>query len=126
MKLSTVCPAPAGAVVMRDVRAWHGGTPNLSNEVRAMPNAEFLAPWYNERMPLSMPRVIFDTLSDHGKDTCRRIVADGDVVPAYIDWGWSKGHETLDKWMAEPGEARGFDKVPTLSGNSAPALESKM
>ena len=41
---------------------------------------------YNERMPLSMPRWIFDTMSDHGKDTCRRIVADGDVPAAYIDW----------------------------------------
>ena len=39
-----------------------------------MPNAEFLAPWYNERMPQSMPRWIYDTLSDHAKDTCRRIV----------------------------------------------------
>ena len=46
MKLSTVCPAPAGSVLIRDTRAWHGGTPNLSDHVRAMPNAEFHAPWY--------------------------------------------------------------------------------
>eukprot|EP01052_Picozoa_sp_SAG31_P080555 SAG31_NODE_40361_length_281_cov_0.846154_1_plen_89_part_10 len=36
---------PAGSVVMRNVLCWHGGTPNLSDEVRALPNAEFLAPW---------------------------------------------------------------------------------
>ena len=27
MKLSTVCPAPAGSGIFRDLRAWHGGTP---------------------------------------------------------------------------------------------------
>ena len=45
-----------------------------------MPNAEFLAPWYNERMPQSMPRWIYDTLSDHAKDTCRRIVQPVDAA----------------------------------------------
>lgn len=78
MKLSTVCPAPAGSVLMRDVRAWHGGTPNLSNEVRSLPNAEFFAPWYRERFPISMPRSIYDELSEHGKWISRYIVADRD------------------------------------------------
>lgn len=48
MKLSTVCPAPAGSVMIRDVRAWHGGTPNLSDHTRAIPNLEFYAPWFRE------------------------------------------------------------------------------
>jgi hypothetical protein len=78
MRLSTVCPAPAGSVLIRDVRAWHGGTPNVSDEVRAIPNAEFYAPWFREPMPTSMPRPIYDTLSDHGKRVCRYIVADKD------------------------------------------------
>lgn len=50
MKLSTVCPAPAGSVMIRDVRAWHGGTPNLSDHVRSIPNLEFYAPWFREPM----------------------------------------------------------------------------
>ena len=50
MRLSTVCPAPAGAIQIRDVRAWHGGTPNLSDELRAIPNLEFYAPWFREPM----------------------------------------------------------------------------
>jgi hypothetical protein len=78
MKLSTVCPAPAGSVLIRDVRAWHGGTPNLSGEVRAIPNAEFYAPWFREPLRVSMPREIHDTLSEHGKRVCRYIVADRD------------------------------------------------
>lgn len=76
MKLATVCPAPAGSVLIRDPRAWHGGTPNLSNQVRAIPNAEFYAPWFREPMPISMPRQIYDGLSAHGQRLCRYIVAD--------------------------------------------------
>ncbi|MEO2183372.1 MAG: hypothetical protein ABGY43_13845, partial [bacterium] len=76
MKLSTVCPAPAGSVLIRDIRAWHGGTPNLSNDVRAIPNVEYWAPWYREPHHISMPREVFDTLSPHGQDLCRYIVMD--------------------------------------------------
>ncbi len=76
MRLSTVCPAPAGSVLMRDVRAWHGGTPNLSNQVRAIPNCEFFAPWYREAPVISMPRPVFDELSPYAQQLCRSIVAD--------------------------------------------------
>ena len=56
MKLSTVCPAPAGSAIFRDVRCWHGGTPNLSREVRAAPNIEYFAPWFrSEALMRSMP-----------------------------------------------------------------------
>ena len=48
MKLSTVCPVPAGAIMIRDVRAWHGGTPNVSDKTRSIPNLEFYAPWFRE------------------------------------------------------------------------------
>ena len=75
MKLSTVCPASAGSVLIRDVRAWHGGTPNLSNQVRAIPNVEFLAPWFREPLRKSMPYEIYETLSDHGKRIAEYIVA---------------------------------------------------
>ncbi len=50
MRLSTVCPAPAGAIMVRDARAWHGGTPNLSDAIRYIPNLEFYAPWFHEPM----------------------------------------------------------------------------
>lgn len=76
MRLSTVCPAPAGSVIIRDVRAWHGGTPNLSDEVRAIPNAEYFAPWYREPSGVAMPRHTYDTLTPHGQHLCRYIVAE--------------------------------------------------
>jgi Phytanoyl-CoA dioxygenase (PhyH) len=90
MKLSTVCPAPAGAVLLRDVRAWHGGTPNLSDEVRAMPNVEFFAPWYRERVDISMSRADYETLSAHGRRIARYSTADSaDPFAPETILGWT-------------------------------------
>ena len=78
MKLSTVCPLPAGSAIFRDVRAWHGGTPNLSHEVRAMPNIEYLAPWFrNDVMQTSMPYDEWVTLSPHARALSRIMSARG-------------------------------------------------
>ena len=76
MRLSTVCPAPEGSVLIRDVRAWHGGTPNLSNEIRAIPNVEFYAPWFHEPQKKSIPYNIYKGLSNHAQKITRYIVAD--------------------------------------------------
>ena len=62
MRLSTVCPLPAGSAIFRDARCWHGGTPNLSREVRAMPNVEYFAPWFrSEALIRSMS---YDDMAD--------------------------------------------------------------
>lgn len=75
MKLSTVCPAPAGCAVFRDIRAWHGGTPNLSKDVRAMPNVEYYAPWFrSEGVMRSMPYERWQELSPHGQRISRYAV----------------------------------------------------
>jgi len=92
MKLSTVCPAPAGSVLLRDVRAWHGGTPNVSQEIRAIPNVEFYAPWFIEQQSKSVPRDVYDGLSAHARHLCRYIVADsGEVLKTgyHSNFGWS-------------------------------------
>ena len=83
MKYSTVCPAPAGSVMIRDIRAWHGGTPNLSDEMRAIPNAVFLAPWFHERQLPAMPREMFDLLSEHGRRVCDSVVTDAPLTTGY-------------------------------------------
>ncbi len=77
MKHSTVCPAPAGTAVFRDNRAWHGGTPNLSDHVRAFPNIEYYAPWFrSEGVNRCMPFHQWERLSEHGKRICRYVVCD--------------------------------------------------
>ena len=85
MRLSTVCPAPPGAVQIRDVRAWHGGTPNLSDEVRAIPNIEFYAPWFREPMLPCITRADHLRLSAHGQRITRHLVVDSadELVTGY-------------------------------------------
>ena len=82
MRLSTVCPLPAGSAIFRDVRCWHGGTPNLSREVRPMPNVEYFAPWFrSEALARSMSYDRWRTLSPHAQRLCRYVVCDrGEAV----------------------------------------------
>jgi ectoine hydroxylase-related dioxygenase (phytanoyl-CoA dioxygenase family) len=76
MRLSTVCPAPAGSVQIRDVRAWHGGTPNVSDLVRAIPNLEFYAPWFREPMLPGITEADHRRLSPFAQHLTRYSVAD--------------------------------------------------
>ncbi len=88
MRLSTVCPAPAGAVQIRDVRAWHGGTPNLSDRVRAIPNLELYAPWFREP---TIPGISYEDhqkLSPHGQHITRYVVQDSSV-PLRTEWSFT-------------------------------------
>ncbi len=86
MRLSTVCPAPAGSVQIRDVRAWHGGTPNVSDHTRAIPNIEYYAPWFREPMIPGISRADWEQLSDHARHLTRYCVADSadEFDPQYV------------------------------------------
>ena len=80
MRLSTVCPAPAGAIMVRDVRAWHGGTPNVSEAVRAIPNLEFYAPWFREPLVPGISYQDYKRLSPRAQQLVRFTVADSSEV----------------------------------------------
>ena len=85
MRLSTLVGAPAGAGVFRDNRAWHGATPNLSRQVRAMPNVEYAPAWVaeeGEEFRKTMPHDIWETLSPHAQRISRFLKADPGVWPA--------------------------------------------
>ena len=43
---SKLFPLPAGAAILRDLRLWHGGTPNLSAETRFLPSVEVFSAKY--------------------------------------------------------------------------------
>jgi ectoine hydroxylase-related dioxygenase (phytanoyl-CoA dioxygenase family) len=75
MRFSTICPLPAGSAIIRDARCWHGGTPNLSRDVRAMPNVEYFAPWFrSEAVQRTMSHETWLTLSPHAQRISRYIV----------------------------------------------------
>ena len=82
MRLSTLVGAPAGAGIIRDLRAWHGATPNVGKEIRAMPNVEYGSSWLEARyFTRCMPHAVWETLSDHAKSLCARIVTEPGVWP---------------------------------------------
>ncbi len=73
-KRSIVC-APAGTALVRDVRTWHGGTPNRSNENRIMTSTGYYAPWYRRPgfdRPLPLER--YRELLERGRRMCQGIV----------------------------------------------------
>lgn len=84
MRLSTLVGAPAGAGVFRDNRAWHGATPNLSRQVRAMPNVEYAPAWAVgiRDFKQTMPHEVFVSLSPHAQHISRFQKAPPGVWPA--------------------------------------------
>ena len=82
MRHSTLVGAPAGAGVFRDNRAWHGATPNLSKEVRTLPNVEYAAPWRTrDGFKVVMPHEIWETLTPYAQKLCEWIKAEPGVLP---------------------------------------------
>ena len=82
MRHSTLVGVPAGAGIFRDTRAWHGATPNLSREIRALPSIEYAAPWRTtESFQKSMPFSIWEDLSKHAQKICRSIVQKPGIWP---------------------------------------------
>jgi hypothetical protein len=83
MRFSTLVGAPAGAGVFRDNRAWHGATPNLSREIRAMPNVEYGAPWLDTtEWAGTMPHELWETLAPRAQRLARAIKTEPGVWPA--------------------------------------------
>ncbi|CAK9037195.1 unnamed protein product [Durusdinium trenchii] len=82
MQFNTLCPLPAGAAIFRDNRCWHGGTPNLSENFRALPNVEFFPPKANPSLGwldrYTMPWDVWQRLSPLGQYVSRHVVAPPD------------------------------------------------
>ena len=79
MRLSTVCPVSAGGIMIRDVRAWHGGTPNLTDAPRAIPNLEFYAPWFREQIVPGINHADYLKLSERSQEIAKFCVADSNT-----------------------------------------------
>jgi Phytanoyl-CoA dioxygenase (PhyH) len=109
MRLSTLVGAKAGAAVFRDTRAWHGGTPNVSREIRAMPNIEYVAPWFDTfTFMQSMPYERWAELTPHGQRICRYIKCDPGV--------WPRGAGVMHPLAAERQAA--FERVGARRGTA--------
>lgn len=97
-----LAPLRPGTAILRDVRAWHSGTPNLGSWTRHLPSCEFVPQAYvnllasaggtalTEFGPLQgMPAEIYDKLTAEGRWLCRHLrspdvqgrIADGPANP---------------------------------------------
>jgi len=123
--LSTMCPLPAGSALIRDLRAWHGGTPNLSTAHRPMPNAEFTAKHMFDSavdetgsyFTKSMPHEIWKGLSDRGKELTKNIVADqGSTLNPCVRYDIPPGNSFAKGFF------NGFELAPMFQ-DCRPALE---
>ena len=111
MRLSTLVGAPAGAGVFRDIRAWHGGTPNLSRDVRPMPNIEYVAPWFDPfTFTQSMPHEMWTELSPHAQRICRMIICEPGV--------WPRGAGVMHP-LASAKRKEAFERVAVPDGRAS-------
>merc|ERR1712066_738698 len=44
--VAAIAPLPPGCALIRDVRTWHSGTPNLGPRTRYLPSCEYTPPEY--------------------------------------------------------------------------------
>lgn len=114
MRLSTLVGAPAGAGVFRDTRAWHGATPNLSNEIRALPSIEYSAPSRQGRGFLkAMPHEVWEQLSPHAQHVCRHIKQDPGVWPYGAGELFALASARREAYLENSGEVGKVDTVRT-------------
>ena len=82
-----------------------GGTPNLSNNVRAIPQSQFVPAWYRVRFTRTLPHELYTSLSLHAQKICREIVASpsGPAVPAAAYFRFPPDKEN----GTDPGQGQG-------------------
>ncbi|MBA3686691.1 MAG: phytanoyl-CoA dioxygenase family protein [Planctomycetes bacterium] len=75
MRRNLLC-VPAGSALIRDVRCWHGGTPNTSQQIRPMASTGYHAPWFRALRSRDLPRAVHATLSPRGQRLTDLLVGD--------------------------------------------------
>ena len=69
----SVLVAPAGTGLIRDVRCWHGGTPNRSSGIRIMTSVGYSAPWFRLANRHPLPRDVYQGLSVRARELTKDI-----------------------------------------------------
>ncbi|MBP3961741.1 phytanoyl-CoA dioxygenase family protein [Paenibacillus lignilyticus] len=62
---------PAGSIVIRDIRMWHRGTPNRSDDRRTNLAMIFNRHWYNSSTHTPIPRETYDAMTAKEKEVYR-------------------------------------------------------
>ncbi|GAA5877407.1 hypothetical protein JCM1840_006090 [Sporobolomyces johnsonii] len=81
---------PKGSLVIRDLRLWHAGRPNLTPAPRIMLASIHFAPWYRQRMTLRLPSSLRSLIEGKANEQNLDIAAEwveGRVDPLEVKFG---------------------------------------
>ncbi|BGP19756.1 hypothetical protein JCM10213_003602 [Rhodosporidiobolus nylandii] len=67
---------PKGSLLIRDLRLWHAGRPNLTPIPRIMLATIHFAPWYRERMAVPLPAEMRERMEREAAEQGLRIAGD--------------------------------------------------
>jgi ectoine hydroxylase-related dioxygenase (phytanoyl-CoA dioxygenase family) len=84
-----------GSVVVRDLRLWHGGKPNLGDVPRVMLAMIHFAPWYRNQMEVEFSSDLKDalTVEKTGLDIAAMFVRDEDVLNNYLNRPYGNAYD---------------------------------
>ncbi|KAF1965334.1 phytanoyl-CoA dioxygenase family protein [Bimuria novae-zelandiae CBS 107.79] len=90
-----------GSVIVRELRLWHGGKPNLSDEPRVMLAFIHFAPWYRNQMTVEFAEDLKDqlTLEKTGLHVAAEYVTSEEVEKNYLNrpYGNAYDFDQVDK-----------------------------
>lgn len=88
-----------GSIVIRDLRLWHAGMPNMSDEIRVMLAMIHFAPWYRNPMRLEFSediKPILERLDAEGKlglDVPVDWVSPSEATERYLNRGFGNSYD---------------------------------
>ncbi|MFD2613643.1 phytanoyl-CoA dioxygenase family protein [Paenibacillus gansuensis] len=77
---------PAGSMVIRDIRMWHRGTPNRTDQNRTNIALIYNMEWYGGGATIQIPEETYEQLSERGKQLFR---FEKIGSPVKQPWDWS-------------------------------------
>ncbi|KAH0383854.1 phytanoyl-CoA dioxygenase family protein, partial [Aureobasidium melanogenum] len=83
-----------GSIVIRDLRLWHAGKPNFSNDVRVMLAMIHFAPWYRNAMRIEFSEDLETVLDREGSDLQiqRTLVPEQTITDGYLNRGYGNSY----------------------------------
>ncbi|KAF2793199.1 phytanoyl-CoA dioxygenase family protein [Melanomma pulvis-pyrius CBS 109.77] len=84
-----------GSVVVRDLRLWHGGKPNLSDVPRVMLALIHFAPWYRNQMTVEFSSTLKDRLATEktGLDIAAIFAEEEEVRKNYLNRPYGNAYD---------------------------------
>ncbi|KAI8942907.1 hypothetical protein NX059_000946 [Plenodomus lindquistii] len=84
-----------GSIIIRDLRLWHGGKPNLGTDPRVMLAMIHFAPWYRNSMFVEFAEELRERLSPEktGLDIAATYVSEAELLKNYLDRPYGNAYD---------------------------------